>query len=383
MPENPPNADSVGEPHATTQLRMAKVIAQRKITAGSWSQLAKEIEQSIRTSGSAAPGDDKARRPIERRKLRAIAENDPELTLSLAELRTLDAYLEQFGHGLAYSPLFEKPELMRGLADSGRVDFLLGSKVDPLEDFRINISHWDVLGLSRIQARVLSFSQSVRVRIRELRMHENVQDAREEVADAGMTELFGDHGPSLVCIGSSRGNQMAEPMLCRMAGLKPFRAKQPGGLPELPFQFVWDSGRRYVLESAFHLDGEKAKAEEPSAGVAVLDEKAACFRHAAGYEIDELTREKNEGYTYALCVAQRRAEGQIWLLVAGLTGPATYAAAKWVNRMPTGLDDHKPGRPSRAYWNIVRSKAKKVKEGKRDTYHLEEAEVVTGGVVWG
>ena len=84
-----------------------------------------------------------------------------------------------------------------------------------------------------------------------------------------------------------------------------------------------------------------------------------------------------------MCVAQRRPGGQIWLLVAGLTGPATYAAAQWVNRMPTGLDDHKPGCASRVYWNIVRSEATKVKAGSRETYDLGEAEVVTGGVVWG
>ena len=78
-------------------------------------------------------------------------------------------------------------------------------------------------------------------------------------------------------------------------------------------------------------------------------------------------------------MAQRRAGGQIWLLVAGLTGPATYAAAKWVHRMPAGIDDRRPGQASRVYWNIVKSHATKVKEGKPDSYALGDAVVVAGG----
>jgi hypothetical protein len=115
---------------------------------------------------------------------------------------------------------------------------------------------------------------------------------------------------------------------------------------------------------------------------------AAGFRHGGEYLIDELSQKKpagktNEGYTYALCAAQRRARGNIWLLVAGLTGPATYAAAKWVHQMPTSLDEHELGRPSRVFWNLVRAKATMAKEDKGGTYRVGEAEVVTGGVAWG
>ena len=79
-----------------------------------------------------------------------------------------------------------------------------------------------------------------------------------------------------------------------------------------------------------------------------------------------MTIENSEtGYTYAVCAAQRRARGQIWLLVAGVTGPATYAAAKWVHRMATTMDDAESGKPSKMFWNIVRSNAVMVTESSR------------------
>jgi hypothetical protein len=350
---------------------------------GSYSKLEQAIKDSIAEQGSdpKLPG---APRAIDRRKLKAIVDDDPKLVLTIGELRALDLYLERFGDGLAFNPLFEKPELLRGLAESGRVDFLLGSKADKTDDFRINISHWDLLGLNQIQSGVLGFSQRVHVEIREVPMQKNIKHARGELHNPELVELFGDNGPSLVCLGSIRGNQMAEWMLCGMGGdLERFRDVQPKLPPHLPFHFVWAKDRGYVLESAFHRYGKDAAHEDPEVGQAVLKKKAAGFHHDDRYIIDELTHSDNDdGYTYALCAAQRRRRGQIWLLVAGLTGPATYAAAKWVRGMPAGLDDYKPGEASPVYWSLVRAKATRVQESTRLTYQVGEAEFVAGDV-WG
>ena len=158
--------------------------------------------------------------------------------LSIGELRELDHYLEPFGHGLAYNPLFEKPEVLRSIAESGRVAFLLGSKTDVNEPLRINVSHWDLLGLSRIQAGILGFSQNVHIDIRELRMHRDLESARERFDDTERRSMFEDTGPSVVCLSSIVGNQMAEWMLCRMARLDPFVDAGPGQRIHLPFHFV-------------------------------------------------------------------------------------------------------------------------------------------------
>jgi hypothetical protein len=370
-----------------SQLRISKVLAELKGEKGSYKKLAEDIREVVEGNGESQTDPELAgiSRALDRRKLKSIVDNDPKLVLSLAELRGLDQYLEQFGQGLAVNPLFEKPELLRAIAESRHAAFLLGSKRDRSDDLRINISHWDVLGLSSIQAGIQSYGKNLLLDIREARMHEDVTEARKDLGDPELLELFGERGPSLICLGSSRGNQLAEVMLGIMLGIDSFEDAVPGSHLDLPFHFVWPRTRKYVLPSKFHLYGEDATRESKEAGDAVMNEGAACFRHAGGYLIDELTTEgKREGRTFALCAAQRRENGQIWLLVAGLTGPATYAAARWAHKMATHFDHGtKPGRPSRVYWNLVSAMATPAADARGGTYRVGDAEVVGGGVADG
>jgi hypothetical protein len=377
--ENPnPEEDSM------PKLRLRQILEDLKNREGNYSKLELAIEDAIREPNGELPNREGAARAPSRRKLKSIVDNDPKLVLSIGELRGLDVYLERFGHGLAYDPLFEKPEVMRSLAEFGPLHFMLGSKLDPGDRFRTNISHWDLLALNRIQTGVMSFSQNVHIDIQEVQMRKEVDAARDDLDDEALNNIFGDRGPSVVCLGSIRGNQMAEWMLCGMAGLSPFQQDQPAGSPNLPFQFLWDRSREYVLPSPFHLYGEDANDDDPVAGTAVLEKRASGFRFDGRYVIDELSQANTrEGYTYALCAAQRREHGQIWLLVAGLTGPATFAASKWVHKMPAALDDNRNGGRSRVFWHIVRAKATKVEKDRRETYRVGEAEVVAGGVDWG
>ncbi|MBW2697766.1 MAG: hypothetical protein JRE70_14900 [Deltaproteobacteria bacterium] len=365
----------------TPRLRISRVLREMKEREGSYLKLEQAIRNAISGTQGSATGDDGSPRFVDRRKLKAIVENSSKLVLSIGELRALDQYLEPFGHSLAFNSMFEAPEVLRCVAEFGRVAFLLGSKTDEHDAFRVNISHWDLLGLNHIHHGVLGFSQNVRIDIREVRMQVNETLARSDLDDPELNQLFDDHGPSLVILGSSRGNQMAEWALTRMANEAPYVAAGPGGPANLPFHFVWPSGG-YVLPSRFHLTGEEANREDPVAGDAVLNRNAACFRYSGGYLIDDLTLGKPEGYTYALCAAQRRERGQIWLLVAGLTGPATCAGAQWVNKFATGLYELQPGRRSGVFWNLVRARAVRVREGQHEAYRVGDAEVVGGGVDW-
>jgi len=380
---DPPAAEGSGE-GGPTRLRISKILGDLKDHEGSYSKLERAIKDVIQDDGDRESDSVEAARAVDRRKLKSIVDNDPKLVLSIAELRGIDQYLERFGHGLAYNPLFEKPELLHCIAESRHAVFLLGSKHDPKDDYRINISHWDVLGLSCIQTGVQGYAENLLLEIREIRMHEEVAEARKYLDVVELRRLYAERGPSLLCIGSSRGNQMAERMLCKMANLTPFTDADPGKRRDLPFHFVWAKPGDYVLPSQFHLYADDAIHDNREAGEAVLQKRAACFRHADRYLIDDLTTDgKREGYTYALCAAQRRKSGKIWLLVAGLTGPATYAAARWVHKMPTDFDHHsKSGLASRVFWNILRAKATPVAKTKGGIYTVGDAEVVAGGVAW-
>ena len=52
---------------------------------------------------------------------------------------------------------------------------------------------------------------------------------------------------------------------------------------------------------------------------------------------------------YGIIAAQRRAAGNVWLVVSGLAGPATYAAATMVKQISTELPWSANG-PSHVLW---------------------------------
>ena len=70
------------------------------------------------------------------------------LKLSVDDLAAIDIYLEPFGEGLSYRPLFDKPDVLQALANSGRVTFLVGTEG---EEEGGNFPHWDVLAMAELQ----------------------------------------------------------------------------------------------------------------------------------------------------------------------------------------------------------------------------------------
>jgi hypothetical protein len=80
-------------------LRIAKVLRDQKEVVKSYSALERAIaEANGRTSGPP---------PVDRRKLRRIADGK-DVSLTLIELRALDAFLTPLGEGLADKPLLER-----------------------------------------------------------------------------------------------------------------------------------------------------------------------------------------------------------------------------------------------------------------------------------
>ena len=188
--------------------RLGRALGERKEKEGSYAALARAITKSnAAASGTDATLEDRSR-ALDRRKLRAIVEGAPNLVLSLQELRALDCYLERYGEGLAYVPLFEKPDLMQTLAESGRVTFLLGSKPEPEHRY---FSHWDVLAMAEIQRGISSSGVSVRFDIQDVLLHETLEAATASSKIEGWAELLEDRGPSLVCLGSGRSGTTMPP----------------------------------------------------------------------------------------------------------------------------------------------------------------------------
>ena len=175
------NDDPAANESRASDFRLPQVLAQRRDIEGGYAALARAITRSSRgdpargsessteqnddrDSDSDKVGDkashkdgDKEKDTIDRRKLARLVEEEDGFVLSLADLRALDSYLDRFGEGLAFRPLFEKPDIMRTLAAYGHVTFLLGSKFEPDGG---SFSYWDVLAMAEVQRSITTASEA-------------------------------------------------------------------------------------------------------------------------------------------------------------------------------------------------------------------------------
>ncbi len=371
----PPASPDISSP----RFRLSRALGERKEKEGSYAALARAIAKSNAAASQTDAEPEDRSRALDRRKLKAIVEGAPNLVLSLQELRALDCYLERYGEGLAYVPLFEKPDLMQTLADSGRVTFLLGSKPEPEHRY---FSHWDVLAMAEIQRGISSSEMSVRFDIQDVLLHQTLEAAAASSKIGGWTELLDDRGPSLVCLGSSRTGPAAEAMLCRMFQRPEFESPPPAEKQRLPFHFVWKPMLDYVFPSNFHLGSADISSRDPDAAKAVREDNASAVVTAEDVFVDPVHPD-HTGDTYGVCVAQRRKRGQVWLVLAGVTGVATFVAAKLAKNLATRLHEQKPGQDSDVYWAVIRARV--TEDPNRPLASVRtfaEEAVVSGPHVW-
>jgi hypothetical protein len=351
-------------------LRLGSVIERRKRAEGGYAALARAITAASAAGSSKQPGD---RRPgdrepdeanktrkrnakpkiprdvVDRRKLQALAGGDADVVVSIRELRALDTYLEPFGEGLGYRPLFEKPDLIQTLADSrGPVTFLIGSKK---EIDGGSFPHWDVLAMADIQRSLSASEVSVQIDIQDVAMYPEFNPSTF-AGDEPWAELFHERGPSLVVLGSNRVMPAAEVMLCKMFGGKPFSREPHENDAELPFRFVWNRGLRSVLPSRFYLDPGEITGRDAEAADLIVSGDASGLALSDQVFVDPVTL-TGFGDSYGVCVAQRRKHGQVYLLCAGVSGPATLAAARLAKRLRMRLSETKRGERSAVYAAVV------------------------------
>jgi hypothetical protein len=352
-----------GDATRRSELRLARVLEERRRKEGGFSALERAIALCNGVDPDAPRGTatDRIRRETpDRRKLAALVKGDSATVLSIGDLRAIDCYLERFGQGLAYLPLFEKPDIIQTLAEAGRVSFLLGSKPEGDEEGRQNVSHWDVLAMAELQRAITATELPVGFDVQEFPLHRRAgslpshESASHEPPEA-WKELLEEGGPSVVCFGSSRSILAADEMLCRMLGTPPFQDASVEEKRHLPFHFIWKSELPHS-ESYLHLDAKRelARLELPTPE-AISAGRASGLALRDCVLVDQVSHH-SKGETYGVCVAQRRRRGQVWLVLAGLTGAATFAAAKLVRTLGTNLHTAKPGEESQVYWAVVEAR---------------------------
>jgi len=338
-------------PSGAAALRMATAIGRRAEAEGGYAPLARAIRDIY---VAAFPADDaglrgggRARDVVDRRKLRAIVDGSEELVFSTRELRALDLYLEPFGEGLSFQPLFEKPNLIQTLAGSGTVTFLLSSRP---ADEGLNFPHWDVLAMAEIQRQLTSMQMPVAIAIQDAPMKGGVGDGDASLEPGESEEPwlahFGEPDRSLVCLGSERSMPASALMLRRL-----FVVDESDADADVPFHFVWSRGLS-AAPSPFSKRAAGIKRHHSDIAEAVIAGRGSALVLSDQAFLDTLTAQ-HRGVGYGLCVAQRRANGAVWLLLAGVSGPATYATASIAHRLRMPLAEAHRGEHSPVWWSVV------------------------------
>jgi hypothetical protein len=343
------------------------VLGERVKSEGSYAALARAITRASR--GERAPKEGEPADLIDRRKLHSLVTSGKGAVLTIEDLHALDRYLERYGEGLAYRPLLQRPDLMEALADGGRVTFLLGSKPE-LE--RGSVSHWDVLAMAEIQRAVGRSEVSVRFDIETVPLLSGLTETQDALEGHAASNYLEEGGPSLVCLGSSRSNPLAELMLARMFDYPGFATASLADRENLPFGFVWNPSFSDVFPSYFHFPPDEIVAGNARAADEIRGGKASALWTPEKVYLDQVTP-RQWGETFGLCLAQRRRGGRVWLLLLGITGAATFVAAKLANRLATRLHDSTDeSRPSQVYWGIVRASV--AEELKANFFNLRQFE---------
>lgn len=359
-------------PNWTSDLRLSGILEERlRVEGNNYVALAAAVTAANKKGRDASD-------VIDRRKLKKIVERDPGLVLSMSELHFLDRYLEPLGLGLAYISIFDRPNVLESIADADYpVTFVLGSK--PSDDYGLHLSHWDVMALAEIQRGVNRFSPGVLFDIRDVLLHGDVKNARRSVHHGRWVKLLDEDGPSLVCLGSGRANHAAEAILCKMCGVETFDAKASAKVG-LPFHFVWPEERDHNFPSAFNRspsDAGLTRSEERS-----VKGGASALATAKGNFVDTLNR-SHRGVCFGVCAAQRRSNGQIWVVFAGVSGAATHATALLAGRLAFNLRSKPTGENSPVLWAVVAASLSRDQRRAAGNFLIvTDPQVVSGPYEW-
>lgn len=271
-------------------------------------------------------------RKVDRRKLKKIVDRPEEVTLSMRELRALDVYFARHGEGLADKPIFERVGILESLVENKEVTFLIGST--PREKERRNdLSRWDTRSLAALLHDLGRNSNRLQYRIEDVLQLQ--PDKETKVSSQDWYRLIKKpDGPSLISIGSPRACLASEVMLAEIFALKPFKKPDPFS-KRSPFHFVWSPDASSEFPSSFTLRGEDLASLDPKISELVCSSKSWAFHWRK--KVFEVKRNADRDSMFGVIVAQRRSSGQVWLVCAGITGPATLAASQLVRDVAIAL----------------------------------------------
>lgn len=264
---------------------------------------------------------------VSRKKVADIFSKETEdLVIRLSELKAIHTFLVQNGLGLHNHPLFELPGIFPSFLECGKVTLYVGARS---REQRLDVSSWDVRALFQLYNEAVRVRPSTHVEFQPIWSHsENTSRKR-----------LNFNNRSVGCVGSPRSCRLTEDLLSDMFGVDPYT---PNQTPPLPFRFVWEAISADTPASSFAIapTDERISAETRR----TLSQKN-CYALMCGDRIYLSDWQSGEAYCdYGLIASQRGSNNSIKLVLAGLSGPATWATALAVTK---GMVlDHLPSRGS-------------------------------------
>jgi len=302
--------------------RMVKAAIDREGTAN---RLAERINSMCRDAGQSCR--------ITRRTLVKIRDRPESVCFTLEILTALQIYFAAHGESLADKPLFEKRGVLEAVSCSRRVVFVLGSNAC-VQERRDDISRWDNLAVAQVLTAVSRLSPHSEYSIEDVIWRWPVTP--ESLTDDRFQLALNDDLASVISIGSPLASLGTEIMLAKMFGVEACSAPNFGPqLSLLPFYFVWRQQVTKGFRSAFALTWRELLPVDRNLAKRVRSGRASCF--LCGKRRYVIPVNGNAWTIPGVIVAQRRAAGNVWVVLAGLAGPATFAAAELVKRITVEL----------------------------------------------
>lgn len=276
--------------HVFEQLK--HVLLKHRDRLGSWTKLSDAIADT---------NDRRRDRHIDRRTLERICGDGVEsVQLRIAQLVALDQFLVLYNE----SPLLTKRlSPIDSIAESFSVNFLVAANYHPaIRDD--TIARWDLRALTRLMRTRVN---ELRVRIWDITGPDNWRDSDPRIVNSAN-----------IAIGSPVANFASEMLLSRMVGVTAQSECPIGGLP---FAIVC-AARDKDVKSVFVRDRRDAAQIDP---IALEDLESERRGIAVGGRLYVSTANRD----YGLLIAQRSpANGQVQMVLCGLTGQATYQLAR-------------------------------------------------------
>jgi hypothetical protein len=313
---------------------------------------------------------------IDRRKLRRIA-NDPEVKLSVKELIVLDHYLALKGEGLAEKPILEKTSVRESLEDRKDVCFVIGSRMNE-RDRVSDLRRWDCRAMSLLLHDLGKFTSGLQIGFEDAPRNTPYNMLGQE---KWYNHVQQEHGPSVIAIGSPRACMATEVLLAKMFGVPRF-TKANDSPHRLPFYFVWsDTETHYPSSFAKTPDG--IARQNPRLAQEVKAGKAWAFQ--LGDNLLKVRRDwRNPSKMYGVIAAQRQYGGQVHLAVAGVSGPATVAAATMVKalfseELPRA---NAPSEAASVLWACCEVTVTYDMRVQGDNREIDEPKLISGPCLW-